>query len=102
MGETFIDYFELFYLTKTSTEEDLDFEYQQIIQFLNPESHPDKTYSYEEMEEAARQMDVINQAYRTLKDPVLREEYRKEYIRHKLAERQQEKNTTNSTKPFVK
>ena len=36
-------------------------------------------------------MSVVNEGYRTLKDPVLREEYRKKYVAHMKAKRQQEK-----------
>ena len=91
MDEDFIDYFEMFWLDKNSTEEDLDFRYLEIIKFLNPESYPDRHYTIEEIESAVDKMSVVNEGYRTLKDPVLREEYRKKYVAHMKAKRQQEK-----------
>ena len=77
MNNEFVNFYEFLGLKEDVTEEDLDFYYQEIIKFLNPESHPDKTYSHEEILAVMKQMDQVNQAYRVLKDPKLRKAYDK-------------------------
>ena len=91
MDQEFIDYYELFGLTKNSTEEDLDFNYKEIVNFMKPESHPEKTYSKEEILYVQQQLDIINNAYRTLKDPKLREEYNKRYLEYKYPKKEEKK-----------
>lgn len=91
MNQEFIDYYELFGLTKDSTEEDLDFNYKEIVNFMKPESHPEKTYSKEEILYVQEQLDIINDAYRTLKDPKLRKEYNKRYLEYKYPKKEEVK-----------
>ena len=57
------------------SEEDLDFHYKEIVNFLKPESHPNKFYQLREIEEVQEQLSGVNEAYRVLKDPKLRKEY---------------------------
>ena len=91
MNKEFVDYYELLGLKETDTEEDMDFKYKEIVRFLNPDSHPDKTYSMREYEEVQEQLAGVNEAYRTLKDPKLREEYNRKYLAYKQGKVQESK-----------
>ena len=75
MSQNIINYYEFLGVKPDCSEEDLDFHYQEIINFLKPESHPEKTYTKKDLEEVMGQLDEVNKAYRVLKDPVLRKQH---------------------------
>ncbi|MBP5679406.1 MAG: LysM peptidoglycan-binding domain-containing protein [Bacilli bacterium] len=81
MNKKTVNYYELLGLKPGFTEEDLDVHYREIINFLKPESHPEKTYSKEEIREVYAQLSSVNEAYDILKDPKLRKEY-EESLKH--------------------
>ena len=61
------NYYELLGLKMGCSEEDLDFHYKEIVNFLKPESHPNKFYQLREIEEVQEQLSGVNEAYRVFK-----------------------------------
>lgn len=72
------NYYELLGVSKDATREEIEFKYNEIINFLNPGSHPNKTYSVKELEEARDRMEVVTLAYSGLIDPQSRKRYDEE------------------------
>lgn len=83
MSQQIVNYYEFLGVKPNCTEEDLDFHYQEIVKFLSPEYHPEKTYTKKDIEIVMEQLDGVNEAYRVLKDPKLRKAH-DEALRRKV------------------